>query len=158
MAEIIRPKFDVVRGWAGGGSLGSAYDKTFNQMLDSSDAPLLVKQGTFITYSSTTPGAMVPLVTATTTTRDDYNVWLVVEGNDPLDSFSGDFLNKCVAIKGVYEALFSSTMFTAGAYVPGAAVTVTAGKLALRSSTLPKLGYVTSYDSASGLLTCAFNL
>jgi len=158
MAEIVRPKFDVVRGWAGGGSLGSAYDKTFNSVVDGAGAPIKVKQGLYVTYSSVTPGAATPLVTANSTTKNDYSAWLVVEGNDPLDSYSGDYLNKVVVISGSYEVLLSATMFVAGAYVAGLPVTITAGQVALWSGTLPKMGYVTSYDAASGLLTCAMSL
>lgn len=158
MTEIIRPKFDVVRGWAGGGSTGSAYDKTFNQIVDGAGAALLVKEGTFLTYSTVVPGAVTPLVTTSGTVKGDYSAWLVVEGNDPSDSYSGDFLGKVVAIRGTYEVLLSSSKFTAGAYAPGLPVTITAGKVALQTGTLPKMGHVSSYDSAGGLLTVAFSL
>ena len=168
MAEYILPVFDVVRGWSGGGSLGSAYDRTFTNVQDGSGNPLKVKQGIFMNLVST--GALQPVNCAVSTLKTDYLPYLIVEGNDPMDSFSGDYLNKVVGIRGTYECLLSSSaaigwggsqtynMFVAGAYQPGAAVTIINGYVNLWSSTYPKMGYVTDYNSAAGTLKLAFSL
>jgi hypothetical protein len=152
--EVTRPKFDVVRGWAGGGSLGSAYDKTFEKAVASNGTPTKLKQGTFVTYHASVSGACTPASYADDDAASKYALYLVVEGNDPADSYSGDYLDKVVGIRGSYEVLLSETMFTAGVYTVGAPVTVVNGKVQLvASSTKPAVGHVTSYDAAANLLT-----
>ena len=167
MAEIIRPVFDVVRGWAGGGSHGSAYDRTFSNVQDGSSNPLKVKEGIFLTLTST--GAVVPCDCPTGTAKSDYQPYLVVEGNDPYASYSGDYLGKVVAIRGSFEVLLSQTpvsanfptaynMFVSGAYTPGAAVTLANGFVKLCTSGFPKMGFVTEYNAAALTLKVSFDI
>jgi len=149
--EVIRPKFDVVRGWPH----GSAYDRTFERVQDGAAAPLKVRQGTFVTLNAA--GAATPVTVLTAPTA--FPVWCVIEGNDPSDSYAGDYLNKVVAIKGAYELLLSSSMYVAGAYAPGVQVSFLAGKVKVADGTnVGVSGYVTAYDSAAGELRVAFNL
>jgi len=149
--EVIRPKFDVVHGWPN----GSAYDRTFERVQDGAAAPLKVRQGTFVTLNAA--GAATPVTILLVGAA--FPVWCVIEGNDPSDSYSGDYLNKVVAIKGSYEVLLSSSMFVAGAYTPGSQVSFLAGKVKLADgSNVGVSGYVTAYDSAAGELRVAFNL
>jgi hypothetical protein len=157
MAEVVRPKFDVVRGWAGGTLPGSAYDRVFEKIVDDAGDPAKIKQGTFVTYSDVVVGAVTP-VTAAAGDPSDFVVFLVVEGNDPEDSYSGDYLDKVVAIKGDYEVLLSEPLFDTGPYAVGLPVSFTAGKVNLHAGAQPKMGYVTGYDTASKLLQVAFNL
>jgi len=151
--EVIRPKFDILRGWPN----GSAYDKTFDRVVDGSGAELKIRQGSFVTFDA--QGRATPATVGTGATAL-LPLWLVIEGNDETDSYAGDFLDKCVAIKGAYEALFSTTMFTAGAYAPNVQVTVVAGKVAVAAPGTNDgvNGYVTAYDATAGELRVAFTL
>lgn len=152
MTEVIRPKFDVVRGWAGGGSIGSAYDKTFGKVEDAGGTAIKVRQGVFVTLK--TNGAVTPV----TTLDKAVPIWLVVEGNDPSDSYSGDYLDKVVAIKGSYEVLLSDTMYVNGSYTPGTKVVLDAGKVKVGGGVDAGVGHVTEVDSASGTIKVAFSL
>jgi len=149
--EVIRPKFDVVRGWP----FGSAHDRHFDKVVDGSGDPLKVRQGTFITVNS--DGYAVPATVGTT--ADEFPLWLVIEGNDESDSYSGDYLDKVVAIKGSYEVLFSESMFVAGSYAPGTQVSIAAGKVKIADgSNVGINGYVVAYDDTAKELRVAFTL
>ena len=154
MAEVIRPKFDVVRGWAGGGSQGSAYDRTFDKVVDGSNSPLKVKQGTFVTLTAT--GAATPVTVLANAAA--FLLYCVVEGNDASDSYSGDYLDKVVGITGSFEVLLSETMYTAGSYVVGGGVSLVAGKVKVADSSNVAVGYVTEFDAAAKYLKVAFSL
>jgi len=156
MAEVIRPKFDVIRGWAGGTFGGSAHDRTFDKVVDGAGAPTELKRGTFVTLHSS--GGATVVTNATGDKKDNVAVWCIVEGNDPDDSYSGDFVDKVVAIRGSYEVLLSETMFTAGSYAPNDGVYFLAGKVTKVATTEPVMGTVLAYDAASKLLTVAFSL
>ena len=151
--EVIRPKFDVVRGWPN----GSAYDRTFEKVVDGSGNALTVRQGSFVTVDSA--GRAKPATVGTAATAK-VPLWLVVEGNDETDSYAGNYLGKCVGIKGSYEVLLSETMFVAASYTVGAQVTVIAGKVAPADDGTNDgvNGYVMAYDSTSKELRVAFTL
>jgi len=156
MAEVIRPKFDVIRGWAGGTFGGSAHDRTFDKVVDGAGAPAKLKRGYFVTLHAS--GGCTLVTNTTGTAKDDYTVWCIVEGNDPADSYSGDFVDKVVAIRGTYEVLLSETLFTAGSYAPNDKVYFLAGLVTKVATTEPAMGTVLAYDAASKLLTVAFSL
>jgi len=146
--EVIRPKFDVVRGWPN----GSAYDRTFPLVQDGAGDPLKIRQGTIVTVNS--DGAATPATVLTV--ANAFPLWMVIEGNDESDSYSGDYLDKTVAIKGAFEVLLSETMFVAGAYAPGVAVSVVAGKVQVADGTNVGVGHVVEYNAASKILKLAF--
>ena len=79
-----------------------------------------------------------------------------IEGNDETDSYAGDYLDKCVAIKGAFEVVLSETMFVAGAYTIGAPVSVLAGKVKLADGTNVGVGHVVDYDATSNILKLSF--
>ena len=151
VTEVIRPKFDVVRGWPN----GSAYDKTFDLVQDGSGDPLKIKEGSFVTVNAA--GAAIPATVGIT--ADEFLLYMVIEGNDPDDSFSGDYLDKVVAIRGAFEVLLSTTHFVAGAYAPGTQVSILAGQVKIADgSNVGINGYVTAYDSAADELKVALTL
>lgn len=146
--EVIRPKFDVVRGWPN----GSAYDRTFELVQDGADAPLKIRQGTVVTVNAN--GAATPATVLLVASA--FPLWMVIEGNDESDSYAGDYLDKTVAIKGAFEVLLSSTMYEAGAYAPGVAVSILAGKVKVADAANVGVGHVVEYNAASGDLKIAF--
>lgn len=154
MVEVIRPKFDVTRGWPN----ISAYDKTFAKVVDdaASTGPLKVREGTVVAINP--QGDVYPA----TVLLDGgaFKLYMVIEGNDPLDSYAGDYLDKVVGIAGDFEVVLSTTMFVAGAYAPGDQISILGGKVKIADgSNVAVPGcFVVSYDSVSDLLKVAFNL
>jgi len=153
-AEVIRPKFDVVRGWP----QGSAHDRTFESVVDGGGAPLKLRQGSFVT-TTTNAGECKPATVGTGATAL-LPLWLVIEGNDESDSYAGDYLDKAVVIKGSFEVLLSETMFVANAYTPSDHLTIIGGQFAPANPGVNEgiNAYVLSYDAASKLLRASVTL
>lgn len=132
-----RDKFDITRGWPNGGAVEK-------ELLPDTGVELV--SGDLVELKANGKVDKVTLVAG-----DEKTVFCIIEGNKESDSYSGNYLGKCVGITGDYEVV--STKFAAGAYAPGTNVTVIAGKWALIAAGEPKQGMVTSYDAVNGLLT-----
>lgn len=151
--EVIRPKFDVKRGWPH----GSAHDRTFQSVEDGGGSPLKIRQGTFVTVADNE--ACTPITV--TTDAGEKPIWLIIEGNDESDSYAGDYLDKAVGIRGAFEVVLSETMYAAGSYNPGDQVTIIAGQVAVAVPTTndPVPGmYVIKHDTVANELCLACTL
>lgn len=77
--------------------------------------------------------------------------YLVIEGMSEQES--GYKAQQVTAIKGAF--VFETSLYTAGAYVPGSKVFIDAGRPKLWATGRPAWGTVISYDSTSGKLQVA---
>ena len=133
--SLLNSKFDVLRGYPNGSALTWPFEIKKN-----GSTPVTLAAGNIVTQELS--GALTVVDKATTpnvTSADPLDVWLVVEGND---DFSGQFVNKCAAVKIGSGVIWKTDDYASGTYTPGVAVSYASGQLKVKASTEQIIGYV----------------
>lgn len=133
--SLLNSKFDVLRGYPNGSALTWPFEIKKN-----GGTPVTLAAGNIVTQELS--GVLTVVDKATTpniTSADPLDVWLVVEGND---DFSGQFVNKCAAVKIGSGVIWKTDDYASGTYTPGVAVSYAAGQVKVKASTEQIIGYV----------------
>ena len=135
--SLLNGKFDIPRGYPHGSALAEpfAIKKTGAPL-----APVTLAQGKLVTQELQSGATVMDLATTPDLSgADPIDVWLVVEGND---DYSGEYVEKIMAVKCSSGVIWETDDFAAGAYTPGLPVTFDGGQLKLKGANDQIIGYV----------------
>lgn len=144
MALIDKNDFQILRGGVPGN-----YEGCHDDALEIKDAET-VESGHVLELDGVTGKYTKATLTGTADTeRASVALYTVIEGNSGNDSFSGEFADKAVGLKGSFK--MQTSKFNASGMAAGEKVTAKAGLLEVDSA-LPSVGQVVSYDAVAALI------
>jgi hypothetical protein len=141
---LLNSKFDVTRGYPNGSALAEpfAIKKTGSPLV-----PVSLPLGTLITQELQSGATVVDAATTPDlSSADPIDVWLVVEGND---DYSGEYVEKVMAVKCLSGVIWETDQFAAGSYTPGTPVSFSAGQLKVKGANEQIIGHVLDDNSST---------
>lgn len=145
---LLNSKFDVPRGYPNGSALAEpfAIKKTGSPL-----APVTLEAGSLVTQELQSGATVVDKATTPdVSSNDPIDVWLVVEGND---DYSGEYVEKCMAVKCGSGVIWETNVFAAGSYTPGTPVSFSGGELKVKGANEQIIGYVLDdFSSTKGTI------
>jgi len=140
--SILTSKFDILRGYPNGSALTWPFPiKKVAGVAVSLPGGVLVTQELSgietVVDKATTPD---------TSSADNIDVWLVVEGND---DYSGEFVGSVAAVKPGSGLIWETDDYAAGVYTPGVAVSFNAGQIKVKAANEQIVGYVLEDKTAT---------
>lgn len=132
---LLESQFDILRGYPN----GSALAQPFKAKL-SGGTPVTLAGGKIVTQELDGGETVVDLATTPdTSSADEIEAWLVVEGND---NYSSEYTGKVMCVKCGSGIIWETADFTAGTYTPGVPVSFSGGKIKVKGANEQIIGYV----------------
>lgn len=139
---LLNSKFDIPRGYPNGSALAEPF-----LIKKTGSTPNAIAQGKLVTAELQSGATVMDLAsTPDVSSADPIDVWLVVEGND---DYSGEYVEKIMAVKCGSGVIWETDDFTAGTYTPGVAVSFSSGKLKVKAANEQIIGHVLHDFSAT---------
>lgn len=139
---LLASLFDILRGYPNGSALTWPF-----WIKTTAGTPNSIAGGKVVTQELQNSKTVIDLATTPdVSSNDPLDVWLVVEGND---DYSGEFVEKCAAVRIGSGIIWETDDFVAGTYTPGTAVSYNNGQVKVKAANEQIIGYVLEDRSAT---------
>jgi hypothetical protein len=132
---LLNSKFDTPRGYPNGSALAEPF-----KIKKTGSTPNAIAQGKIVTQELQAGATVVDLATTPDlSSADPIDAWLVVEGND---DYSGEYVEKVMAVKCLSGIIWETADFAAGSYPPGTPVSFSSGQVKVKGANDQIIGHV----------------